>query len=294
LKDYDIKVQPEDVIFDELTVWARILNLGYELMNLERGTPLASRLGTLDRMDVDEEGRAWGSYLRVRVTINATEPIMRCISVFSKKRNMTMLYNAMYEGLPTFCFSCGLLGHSSLICPTPAERDSEGKLPYHGDKLCVPEDNKRNGAMPRVQKQSNKPSRQGTDMGPGSQSSASAGGNKYRTEASGEVNSPIKKNPISRKPNANRKREVVTTGDGARSVAISPTKPGQKCKQHKAYRPKSLPITYAGALVTVPVGWWLVLTPVAPWWPVLVGWLQLIRIRSREPQLLDQQIRRRL
>jgi hypothetical protein len=294
LKDYDVKVQPEDVVFDELTVWARILNLVYELMNLERGTPLASRLGTVDRMDVDEEGRAWGSYLRVRVTINATEPIMRCISIFSRKKNMTMLYNVMYERLPTFCISCGLLGHSSLMCLTSAERDSEGKLPYHGDKLCVPEDNKRNGAMPRGQKQSNKPSRQGTDMGPGSQSSASAGGNKYRTEASGEVNSPIKKNPISRKPNANRKREVVTTGDGARSVAISPTKPGQKCKQHKAYRPKSLPITYAGALVTVPVGWWLVLTPVAPWWPVLVGWLQLIRIRSREPQLLDQQIRRRL
>ncbi|XP_071681596.1 uncharacterized protein [Lolium perenne] len=72
LKDYDVKAQPEDVVFDELTVWARILNLGYELMNSESGTPLASRLGTVDRMEVDEEGRAWGSYLRVRVTINAT------------------------------------------------------------------------------------------------------------------------------------------------------------------------------------------------------------------------------
>jgi hypothetical protein len=144
LKKFDVLVQPEDVVFDELLIWARIMNLSFDMTNSERGTPLASRLGRVDHLDVDDKGRAWGSYLRVRVTINPLEPIMRCISVFSKRRNMTMQFNVMYERLPIFCFSCGLLGHSSLVCPTPAVRDSEGKLPYHGEKLCVPEKRKEN------------------------------------------------------------------------------------------------------------------------------------------------------
>ena len=127
------------MVFNELPVWARIMKLGYELMNAERAAPIAARLGTVERMDVDENGKAWGSYLRVRVSIDATEPIMRCVSVFSKKKNMLLQYDVMYEKLPMFCFSCGHLGHSSLLCPNPAERDVDGKLPYSGDRLCVPE-----------------------------------------------------------------------------------------------------------------------------------------------------------
>jgi hypothetical protein len=72
------------------------------------------RLGTVEFVEVDENGKAWGSYLRVRVTIDVTVPFMRCVSVFSKKRNETVFYEVMYEKR---------LGHSSLLCPTPAERD---------------------------------------------------------------------------------------------------------------------------------------------------------------------------
>jgi hypothetical protein len=50
-------------------------------MNKERGTALVSRLRKGEHVEVDDDGRAWGSYLRARVTINATEPLMRCVSV---------------------------------------------------------------------------------------------------------------------------------------------------------------------------------------------------------------------
>jgi hypothetical protein len=76
-----VKVKPEYVIFDELTVRVRIMKLRYELMNKERGTALVSRLQKGEHVEVDDDGRAWGSYLRARVTINATEPLMRCVSV---------------------------------------------------------------------------------------------------------------------------------------------------------------------------------------------------------------------
>ncbi|KAK1610505.1 hypothetical protein QYE76_034179 [Lolium multiflorum] len=251
LKNFDVSVQPEDVVFDELLVWARIMNLSFDMMNSERGTPLASRLGRVDHLDVDDKGRAWGSYLRVRVTINPLEPIMRCISVFSKRRNMTMQFNVMYERLPIFCFSCGLLGHSSLVCPTPAVRDSEGKLPYHGEKLCVPEKRKENVSS-MGHSQSNKPSWDGTKMGPGSQASGSMPGDKQQEAASGEVTSPTK--------NPRQHRASVTRVNPAAKKVISPSKPAKKRKQKQEYRPK-LPVLHDGALITVPVG---VAPPIAP------------------------------
>jgi hypothetical protein len=94
-------------------------------------------------MDVDDKGRAWGEYLRVRVLINVNEPLMRYMSVFSQSRQETDHYAVMYERMPTFCFSCGLIGHSSLSCPTPAERDEYCFLPYHGPKLCVLDERKK-------------------------------------------------------------------------------------------------------------------------------------------------------
>jgi hypothetical protein len=229
LKEFDVKVQPEDVVFNEMPIWARIMNLGFELMNSERGTPLASRLGKVDCLEVDEKGRAWGSYLWVRVSINPSEPIMRCVTVFSKKRNSTLQYDVMYERLPMYCFSCGLLGHSSLVCPTPAARDAEGKLPYHSDKLCVPE--KRKGATPQMDhSQTSRSSWNGTETGSGSQASAPAGEERKNADGSGEGNSLAKKNPRARRPTVVRQKdEAIPKNNGKR--VISPSKPALKRKQ---------------------------------------------------------------
>ncbi|KAM0829725.1 hypothetical protein ACQ4PT_066699 [Festuca glaucescens] len=92
LKYFDVRIKPENVVFNELPIWARIFNLGYELMNDVCGKSLAACLGKVDRMDVDEKGRAWGVYLRARVIIDPLQPLMRCVSAYSRKRQETMHY----------------------------------------------------------------------------------------------------------------------------------------------------------------------------------------------------------
>jgi hypothetical protein len=174
LTDFDVRTRPEDYVFNRLTVWARIMHLGYELMNKDRGTALASRLGLVDRVEIDEDGRAWGSFLRAQVTIDATQPIMRYASVYSKKRDVTDHYEVMYEGLPIFCFSCGIIGHSSVVCPSPADRDADGKLPYNGDKICVPKKKKKDGYS-AGRSQSSRNSWNNNDQGVGIHGPSSAG-----------------------------------------------------------------------------------------------------------------------
>ena len=63
----------------------------------------------------------------------------RGVSVFSSRRQRKEWYDVVYEKVPYFCFSCGIIGHSEIECPTPTLRDEKGCLPY-SEKLRAPEE----------------------------------------------------------------------------------------------------------------------------------------------------------
>jgi hypothetical protein len=93
---------------------------------------------------VDNDDKAWGSFLRVRVTVDITKPLLRVITTYSRNHKKFEEFEVRYEKLPHYCFSCGLIVHSSMECPTPGERDEEGKLPWCAENVCVKEDKRRN------------------------------------------------------------------------------------------------------------------------------------------------------
>jgi hypothetical protein len=69
------------------------------------------------------------------------EPLPPGISVYSSRRQRKEWYDVVYERVPFFCFSCGIIGHSEIECPNLASRDENGCLPYN-EKLRAPEDRK--------------------------------------------------------------------------------------------------------------------------------------------------------
>lgn len=140
LQDFNSDLRPSDVRFDEIAIWVKILNLPFGLRNEKWSFELAGRIGKkVLKIDVDGHKRAVGKELRARVIIPLNEPLPRGVSVFSSRRQRKEWYDAVYERVPYFCFSCGIIGHSEIECPTPAIRDDKGCLPY-SEKLRAPEE----------------------------------------------------------------------------------------------------------------------------------------------------------
>jgi hypothetical protein len=99
-------------------------------MNVEWGGKIVRKCGEFVLLDTNKEGHVVGRFLRARTFIKVNEPIQRWVGLESVRLKKTFWYDIQYEFLPYFCFSCGLLGHSFVTCPTPSERDEEGKLPW--------------------------------------------------------------------------------------------------------------------------------------------------------------------
>jgi hypothetical protein len=106
---------------------------------------IAEPIGVVKRIEADSQGRCWGGFMRLRVEVNVAEPLRRVVTIFSSRFKMTESYVVQYEKLPIFCCSCGLIGHSTLSCVNPADRDEYGELPYSVKRFAVPEVAKKSG-----------------------------------------------------------------------------------------------------------------------------------------------------
>ena len=144
LKEYDEKLKPSEIRFDRMDIWVRILNLPLGWMNQQRGSRAMHLLGEVKQMDVDSDGKAGGAFLRARVAIELDRPLKRGVLLRMTRDSEPEWFDAQYEKLPFFCFSCGLIGHRGLGCDKPVVRNAQGKLPYDRDiPLRAPDDRRK-------------------------------------------------------------------------------------------------------------------------------------------------------
>jgi hypothetical protein len=90
--------------FDKLQLWARVINLPFNLRNDDWGKAIAKQLNkNASSMLIDPVG----GYLRARITVDVNKPLRRGMLIDSARRQSTYWYDIQYENIPFFCFSCG-------------------------------------------------------------------------------------------------------------------------------------------------------------------------------------------
>lgn len=91
---------------------------------------------------MDDDSKASGAFLRVRVAIEIDKPLRRGVLLGMSKSEDPKWFAVQYERLPFYCYDCGIMGHSEIECSSPVPRNDEGRLPYDV-QLRAPEEKKR-------------------------------------------------------------------------------------------------------------------------------------------------------
>lgn len=70
---------------------------------------IGNYIGTYVKSDTNNFIGVWREYLRVRVSIQLDKPLKRRMKL-KKSEEQWCWVNFRYEGVPMFCFICGLMG----------------------------------------------------------------------------------------------------------------------------------------------------------------------------------------
>ncbi|XP_042980067.1 uncharacterized protein LOC122310252 [Carya illinoinensis] len=115
LKDFESDLSPNEVQFITEPFWVQAHNLPFAGMNRQLGEKIGEAIGKVHTVEVDEQGHSWGSYLRLKVDVDVTKPLVRGRMVNSGGKQLWSHFK--YERLPNFCFKCGLFKHANGKCP---------------------------------------------------------------------------------------------------------------------------------------------------------------------------------
>ncbi|KAL5738450.1 hypothetical protein ACOSP7_031211 [Xanthoceras sorbifolium] len=102
--------------FSKAELWIQVHNVPLVCMTKEIGLFLGRQIGEVCELDLGATGDCLGKFLRVRIRLDVSKPLRRCLRVDLDGSGPTSTMLLRYERLPKFCFQCGHLGHATREC----------------------------------------------------------------------------------------------------------------------------------------------------------------------------------
>lgn len=106
---------PRSMKLDKLNLWVQIYDLPIGFMTERVVKEVGNFIGEYGESCGRNFSGGWKEYLRVRVQIDLTKPLKRRMKVRKSGDEWTWI-NFKYENVPSFCFICGIVGHSEKFC----------------------------------------------------------------------------------------------------------------------------------------------------------------------------------
>ncbi|XP_019189141.1 PREDICTED: uncharacterized protein LOC109183492 [Ipomoea nil] len=111
----DDGVLPVNVVLNTVDMWVQLhdVPMGYTSQPILE--QMGNFIGTFIKHDERFVGAPWLAFYRIRVSIPVDKPLRRRMKLL-KRDKTTCWVNFRYERLHSFCFFCGLMGHSYKFC----------------------------------------------------------------------------------------------------------------------------------------------------------------------------------
>ncbi|KAJ8768806.1 hypothetical protein K2173_023710 [Erythroxylum novogranatense] len=108
---------PCDVPLNHVYLWVKVFGLRSGFRSEHVAKNVGDALGEFMEADPDNFVHKWREYWRVRVKVDINKPIKDSIKLKKEKMKQSIEVSFVYERIPTFCFICGIIGHSYKFCP---------------------------------------------------------------------------------------------------------------------------------------------------------------------------------
>ncbi|XP_012852901.1 PREDICTED: uncharacterized protein LOC105972485 [Erythranthe guttata] len=106
---------PEGVEIKMMNIVVRAHNVPISYRTMEVATRIGNRLGSFTQF-LNSHQADVASFLRIKVAVDVTKCLQRGFFIHKADDAKTWL-DFTYEKLPTFCFLCGIVGHTEPKCP---------------------------------------------------------------------------------------------------------------------------------------------------------------------------------
>lgn len=106
---------PRTLSLNTLEIWVQVYDLKVGFMSEKVLKAAGDYIGTFVSSCTKNFTGIWRDYLRVRVRVNIDKPLKRRMKIYRNKEEWFWA-NFKYERIPTFCFICGVIGHSEKFC----------------------------------------------------------------------------------------------------------------------------------------------------------------------------------
>lgn len=111
--------------FSHLAIWIRIYDLSTAFIKKGNGRQLGCWVGQVIHVEVDGGGSGWRQFIRVRVKLDVSKPLIGVLNAVTKKGSGCEAFRVKYEKIPCFCEVCGLLGRINTECGDGVHEDKE-------------------------------------------------------------------------------------------------------------------------------------------------------------------------
>lgn len=138
---------PRTLTLNTMEIWVQVYDLKVGFMSEKVLKAVGGFIGQFVLSCPKNFTGIWRDYLRVRVLINIDRPLKRRMKIFTSKDKWFWV-NFKYERLPTFCFICGVIGHSDRFCHKLFDESAENIAKPYGMFMKAPDrrNNKHIGA----------------------------------------------------------------------------------------------------------------------------------------------------
>ncbi|XP_042952131.1 uncharacterized protein LOC122289219 [Carya illinoinensis] len=123
--------QVTKIRLSEASFWIRMYEMPLNAMNEEVGRIIGNKIGFVEEVDEEQGEAAWGEFMRIRVRMDISQPLMRGVRVKLGQYGICWIRFA-YERLPNFCYWCGKLGHQFKDCEGVGHQEirASANLPF--------------------------------------------------------------------------------------------------------------------------------------------------------------------